>query len=114
MLSQSKSSGQPKLTKLSAPQSPTLSDSALLDSLDDSELFNIERQRERRLEEFQAEVKRVKSLQNEASGGYGEMQTFGEEKTLVERISWVNHPYTRPFTFPFTYDCQTPSLDLDE
>lgn len=75
------------LTTRSAPPSPTLSDSALLDSLEESDLFNIERQRERRLEELQTEIKKVKSLQNEASTGYGEMQSFREEKTLVERIS---------------------------
>lgn len=64
-----------------------MSDSALLDSLEESDLFNIEKQRERRIEQLQTEIKKVKSLENEASMGYGEMQTFKEEKTLVERIS---------------------------
>jgi hypothetical protein len=71
----------------SAPPSPTLSDSAILDSLEDSEVLNLDIQREKRIEQLQAEVKKIKSLGSESDGGYGEVKTFKEEKRLVERIA---------------------------
>lgn len=71
----------------SAPPSPTLSDSALLDSLDDSEVFNLEKQRERRIEELQSKIKWVKNNQEEVRPGHGEMNRFNDEKLLVERIA---------------------------
>jgi hypothetical protein len=73
--------------RYSAPPSPTLSDSAILDSLEDSEVLNLDVQREKRIEQLQAEVKKIKSLSSDSDGGYGEVKTFKEEKRLVERIA---------------------------
>lgn len=70
--------------ELSAPPSPTLSDSALLDSLDDDPQFDLTAQRERRMEELQREVRRVKDLQ---TSEYGRVITYGEEKKLIERMA---------------------------
>ncbi|RSH91710.1 hypothetical protein EHS25_009079 [Saitozyma podzolica] len=69
---------------MSAPPSPTLSDSALLDSLDDDPRFDLAAQRERRLEELQKEVRKVQVLQDSE---YGRMITYGQEKALIERMS---------------------------
>jgi hypothetical protein len=55
--------------------------------LEDSDVFNLDVQRERRIEQLQQEVKKIKSLSNESDGGYGDIQTFKDEKKLVERIS---------------------------
>ena len=71
----------------SPPASPTLSDSEILDSLEDSDVFNLDVQRERRIEQLQAEVKKIKSLASDSDGGYGDVQTFKDEKRLVERIA---------------------------
>jgi hypothetical protein len=55
--------------------------------LEDSEVLNLDIQREKRIEQLQAEVKKIKSLGSESDGGYGEVKTFKEEKRLVERIA---------------------------
>lgn len=71
-------------TEMSAPPSPTLSDSALLDSLAEDPHFDLSSHRERRLEELKEQVDKVRVLQ---SSEYGRMVTYGEEKRLIERMS---------------------------
>ncbi|WWD19500.1 hypothetical protein CI109_103961 [Kwoniella shandongensis] len=68
---------------MSAPPSPTLSDSALLDSLEEAG-YDLATDRERRLEALQAEVRKVQSLRETE---YGRVVTYGEEKSLIERMS---------------------------
>ncbi|KAK4684755.1 hypothetical protein P7C73_g5410, partial [Tremellales sp. Uapishka_1] len=72
-----------ELISSSAPPSPTLSDSALLDSLEDSG-FDLESHREKRLEELQQQIQKVKIL---SETGYGRVVTYGEEKKLIERMA---------------------------
>jgi len=68
----------------SSPPSPTLSDSELLDSLDDDPSFDLAAQRERRIEELQAEIRKVTRLQTTE---YGRMLTYSDEKALIERMA---------------------------
>jgi hypothetical protein len=68
----------------SAPPSPTLSDSELLDSLADDPRFDLAADRERRLEAIRMEVDKVKELRE---SDFGRVVTYGEEKKLIERLS---------------------------
>ena len=68
----------------SEPPSPTLSDSALLDSLNDDPRFDLAAHRERRMDQLKAEVEKVKDLRE---SDYGKVITYGEEKKLIERMS---------------------------
>lgn len=70
----------------SAPPSPTLSDSELLDSLNDDPRFDLAQHREQRMEALKQEVDKVKYLRETE---YGKVITYGEEKKLIERMSWV-------------------------
>lgn len=67
----------------SAPPSPTLSDSELLDSLADDPRFDLTADRERRLEAIRLEVGKVKDL---SESEHGRVVTYGEEKKLIERL----------------------------
>ncbi|KAL7418275.1 hypothetical protein Q5752_006731 [Cryptotrichosporon argae] len=67
---------------MSAPPSPTLSDSALLDSLD--EAFDLGAERERRMAAVRAQADKAKILRETE---YGRVVTYGDEKRLVERMS---------------------------
>ncbi|WRT70379.1 uncharacterized protein IL334_007377 [Kwoniella shivajii] len=68
---------------MSAPPSPTLSDSALLDSLEEAG-FDFATDRDRRIEALQREIKQVKNLKESDNGG---VVTFTDEKQLIERMS---------------------------
>jgi hypothetical protein len=61
-----------------------LSDSALLDSLEDDPNFDLAAHRERRMDELKAQIGQVKTLQESE---YGRVVTYGEEKKLIERMS---------------------------
>ncbi|WVR00339.1 hypothetical protein IAU59_007482 [Kwoniella sp. CBS 9459] len=63
--------------------SPTLSDSELLDSLDEAG-FDLATDRERRIEALQREIRQVKDLRDSE---YGKVVTFIDEKKLIERMS---------------------------
>ncbi|WVF73165.1 hypothetical protein IAT40_007984 [Kwoniella sp. CBS 6097] len=63
--------------------SPTLSDSELLDSLDEAG-FDLASDRERRIEALQREIRQVKDLRDSE---YGKVITFIDEKKLIERMS---------------------------
>ena len=66
------------------PPSPTLSDSELLDSLDDDPRFDLVGNRERRMEALKKEVDRVRELRESE---YGRVVTYSDEKRLIERMS---------------------------
>ncbi|WWC64416.1 uncharacterized protein I303_107026 [Kwoniella dejecticola CBS 10117] len=68
---------------MSAPPSPTLSDSELLDSLEEAG-FDFASDRDRRIEALQREIKQVKNLKESDNG---RVVTFVEEKLLIERMS---------------------------
>ncbi|WWC91538.1 uncharacterized protein L201_006484 [Kwoniella dendrophila CBS 6074] len=68
---------------MSAPLSPTLSDSELLDSLEDAG-FDLASDRDRRIEALQREIKQVKNLKESENG---RVITFIDEKQLIERMS---------------------------
>jgi hypothetical protein len=68
----------------SAPPSPTLSDSELLDSLNDDPRFDLTLHREQRLEAIKREVDKLKSLQESE---YGRVVTYGDEKQLIQRMA---------------------------
>lgn len=72
------------LTSPSRSPSPTLSDSALLDSLEDDPNFDLAAHRERRMDELKAQIGQIKTLQESE---YGRVVTYGEEKKLIERMS---------------------------
>jgi hypothetical protein len=72
------------LTLHSAPPSPTLSDNALLESLEDDPAFNLESHREARLEAIQAEARQLKEVRETK---FGRVITFHEEKELIERMA---------------------------
>lgn len=61
-----------------------MSDSALLDSLEDDPNFDLAAHRERRMDELKAQIGQVKTLQESE---YGRVVTYGEEKKLIERMS---------------------------
>ncbi|WVR07828.1 hypothetical protein IAU60_004871 [Kwoniella sp. DSM 27419] len=65
------------------PPSPTLSDSELLDSLEDAGL-DLASDRERRLEALNREVRKMKDLRETE---YGRVITYTDEKALIERMS---------------------------
>ncbi|WVQ84870.1 hypothetical protein IAT38_007033 [Cryptococcus sp. DSM 104549] len=67
---------------MSRSPSPTLSDSALLDSLADS--FDLDSHREARMEALAQQIKQVKDLRESDNG---RVVTFGEEKALIERMA---------------------------
>nr|ODN94136.1 hypothetical protein L203_00312 [Cryptococcus depauperatus CBS 7841] len=67
---------------LSRSPSPTLSDSELLDSLQDD--FDFESHREARMESIAREVKQLKDLRESE---YGKIFEFAEEKALIERMA---------------------------
>lgn len=67
---------------MSRSPSPTLSDSALLDSLEDS--FDYTAHREARMEALSRQIKQVKDLRESEYGGVVE---FNEEKALIERMA---------------------------
>ncbi|ORY28131.1 thioredoxin-like protein [Naematelia encephala] len=69
---------------MSAPSSPTLSDSALLDSLDDDPRFDLASHREQRMEQLKQAVGQVKELRESE---YGRVISYAEEKKLIERMS---------------------------
>lgn len=96
---------------MSAPPSPTLSDSALLDSLEDDPRFDLSGEREKRMEEIKEQQAKIRALE-ERSGlgsgsgggggggsagpstgggagdaGYGRVITFSDEKALLLRMS---------------------------
>lgn len=61
-----------------------MSDSALLDSLEDDPNFDLAAHRERRMDELKAQIGQIKTLQESE---YGRVVTYGEEKKLIERMS---------------------------
>lgn len=67
---------------MSRSPSPTLSDSALLDSLEDS--FDYAAHREARMEALSRQIKQVKDLRGNE---YGRVVEFNEEKALIERMA---------------------------
>ncbi|OWZ72536.1 hypothetical protein AYX14_02002 [Cryptococcus neoformans] len=67
---------------MSRSPSPTLSDSALLDSLEDS--FDYSAHREARMEALSRQIKQVKDLRESE---YGRIVEFNEEKALIERMA---------------------------
>ena len=69
---------------LSTPPSPTLSDSELLDSLEDDPRFDLAADRERRIEALKQEVRTVRDLRE---NDYERVVTFEEEKKLIQRMS---------------------------
>lgn len=90
----------------SAPPSPTLSDSALLDSLEDDPRFDLSNEREKRMEEIKEQAAKVRAMQERegiatssggggavgaggagADDGYGRVVTFRDEKTLLQRMA---------------------------
>ena len=71
------------LTPCSEPPSPTLSDSAILDSLEEDG-FDLSSHREQRMEELHQEVRRLKTLQESE---HGRMVVYGDEKKLIERMA---------------------------
>ncbi|WWD03476.1 hypothetical protein V865_001528 [Kwoniella europaea PYCC6329] len=68
---------------MSAPPSPTLSDSELLDSLEEAG-FDLASDRDRRIEALQREIKQVRDLKESDNG---RVITFNDEKSLIERMS---------------------------
>ncbi|KAI9633886.1 putative GTPase inhibitor [Dioszegia hungarica] len=95
---------------MSAPPSPTLSDSALLDSLEDDPRFDLSAHRERRLEELQREIKKVQTLQ---TSEYGRVVTYGEEKKLIERMAKEKYCLLN-FIHPDFHRCRIMDKRLDE
>ncbi|UOH83641.1 hypothetical protein LQV05_006374 [Cryptococcus neoformans] len=69
---------------MSRSPSPTLSDSALLDSLEDS--FDYSAHREARMEALSRQIKQVKDLRESE---YGRIVEFNEEKALIERMALI-------------------------
>lgn len=67
---------------MAAPPSPTLSDSELLDSLE--EQFDLDAERERRMADLREQVQKTQTLRETE---YGRVVTYGEEKLLIERMS---------------------------
>lgn len=67
---------------MSRPSSPTLSDSELLDGLE--EKFDLGAERERRLAALREQANKAKQLQETE---YGRVVTYGDEKKLIERMS---------------------------
>lgn len=67
---------------MSAPPSPTLSDSELLEGLE--EKFDLGKERERRLAALKEQSDKAKRLQETE---YGRVVTYGDEKKLIERMS---------------------------
>lgn len=67
---------------MSTPSSPTLSDSELLDSLEES--FDVGAERERRMAELRDQAQKAQSLRETE---YGRVVTYGDEKQLIERMS---------------------------
>ncbi|KAK1922061.1 putative GTPase inhibitor [Papiliotrema laurentii] len=95
---------------MSAPPSPTLSDSALLDSLDDDPRFDLAANREKRMEEIKEEVEKVKRLRETE---YGRVVTYGEEKKLIERMAKEKYCVIHFFHPDFTR-CRIMDKHLDE
>ncbi|CAD6580491.1 MAG: hypothetical protein TREMPRED_002757 [Tremellales sp. Tagirdzhanova-0007] len=94
-----------------APPSPTLSDSAILDSLLDDPRFDLSAHRERRLEELKAQVDKVRVLQDTE---YGRVVTYGEEEKLIERIAIRKEKYCLVhFVHPDFQRCRIMDLKLD-
>ncbi|BEI80296.1 hypothetical protein CcaverHIS002_0108250 [Cutaneotrichosporon cavernicola] len=67
---------------MSRQSSPELSDSELLEGLE--EKFDMGAERERRMQALRNESQRLKTL-NETE--YGKVMTYGDEKKLIERMS---------------------------
>lgn len=67
---------------MSRPSSPTLSDSELLEGLE--EKFDFGKERERRLAALKEQSDKAKRLRETE---YGRVVTYGDEKKLIERMS---------------------------
>lgn len=66
--------------------SPTISDSELLDSLEDDPRFDLSTHREQRIQELSKEIKKIQALKE---SDYGRVITYTQEKDLIERMSSV-------------------------
>ncbi|ORX40758.1 thioredoxin-like protein [Kockovaella imperatae] len=95
---------------MSGPPSPTLSDSALLDSLDDDPRFDIAADRDRRMEKLKEEVEKVKQLQE---SDYRKVVTFTDERKLIERMSKDKYCILH-FFHPDFQRCQIMDRRLEE